>query len=135
MSEQFGNVLPAPSFSQVDEVKPAEILFSTVGLTQKGVTLASGQGVLKAGYPLGRVTATKKWKLYSNGASDGTEVCRGILRQDVDTSTAEAVAAGGILANIVVAGMLRDSKLSGVDANAITDLNARQDPVLDIFQF
>lgn len=130
MAIGYGNVTPAPGYSYVDEISHVEILASTAGLTQTGVTLAPSQGVLAAGTALGRVTATGLWKAYSNSASDGTQVCRGILRDAVDTSDGVTY-----VANIVTAGMLVNSKLTGIDSAAVTDLNARQDTVLDIFQF
>lgn len=130
MAQGFGNVTPAPSYSYVDELSHKEILFSTAGLTQIGVTLAASQGTLAAGTALGIVTATGLYKAYSNSASDGTQVARGILRDAVDTSDGVSY-----LANLVVAGMLVNSKLVGVDSHAVTDLNARQDTVNDIFQF
>lgn len=35
--------------------------------------------VLRQGLVMGRVTATGKWRPFNNGASDGTEIARGIL--------------------------------------------------------
>jgi len=129
----FGNLTPAPHFTAVEEISHIEILYSYVGFTQKGVTIKSGQGLMNAGTALGRKTSDKKWYFYNNGASDGREQCRGILRDTVDTGT--DANEPDFQGNIVTAGMLRNSKLSGVDAAAVADLNARQDTVLDIFQF
>ena len=36
-------------------------------------------GYIKSGTPIGLVTATNLWGPYNDGASDGTEVCRGLL--------------------------------------------------------
>ncbi len=121
----FGDLLPVPGFSRVDEVRPEEILASMARFTQKGVTLAGGQGILRAGTALGRVTATRKYVVYDNGGSDGSEACKGFLRDSVDLGV--GVASKDMLGNIVLSGILKNSKLSGVDANAITDLNARVD--------
>lgn len=130
MPEGFTNLVPAPGFFYVDEIGHLEILYSTVGLTQKGMTIVKDIGTILAGTAMGRVTATKKWMPYNNADSPaGIGVLRGFLRDTVDTTGRE------YLGNIVLAGMLRNSKLIGVDANGITDLNARQDTVLDIFQF
>jgi len=133
--EYPGNLIPSPTFQDGNYTVDNELLYSTARFTQKGVTLASGQGILLLGTVLGRVTETKKWKVYDNTADDGTEVARGILRQTVDTSTTDAVAAGGIQANIVISGIVKNSLVSGADADAVTDLNARQDTVLDTFTF
>lgn len=137
MPEQVGNVTPAPAGSFAtypdDYTTDDEILYSYARFTQKGVTLAPGQGILPAGTVLGRVTATKLWKVYNNSNSDGTEVARGVLRRAVDTG-ADSTAAK-IQGNIVISGILKNDKVSGADANAITDLNAREDTVLGTFTF
>lgn len=130
MAQGFGNLVPAPGLAYVDEISHIEILYSTAGLTQKGMTLAADQGTLLAGTLMGRVTATKRWVPYNEtGSDDGHRIARGVLRDTVDTTGRE------YLGNIVLAGMLRYSKLVGVDANSIADLNARVDTILDIFQF
>jgi hypothetical protein len=131
-NQGFGNLVPAPQLSYIDEITPIEILFSTVGLQQKGMTIKAGQGKILAGTAMARETATKKWVKYNDAGSGGFEICRGFLRDTVDTgSTGDPE----YLGNIVNAGMLRNSKLVGVDAAAIADLNARQDTVQDLFQF
>ena len=61
--------------------------------------------------------------------NDGTQVARGVLRLGVDTTGADC------LGNLVLAGVLRNSKLTGLDATAITSLGARQDTVLDVVIF
>jgi len=130
------NETPAPDFqggTRGDEFRDKEILFSYAGFTQKGRTLTPGQGIIPAGCVMGRVTATKKWSVYANGASDGTEVARGVLRDSRDTGTVGAPQS--VLGNIVIAGILRLSMLSGLDANAITDLNGSSDTVWDKFGF
>jgi len=99
------------------------------GYTQKGVTIAAGQGILPIGTVLGRKTSDKKYYVYNNGASNGVEVARGVLRRPVDTT------GGDQLANIVIKGILKNSLVSGADAAALVDLNARQDTVLDTFTF
>lgn len=131
--DEHGNVLVTPGFEQRDEKKPEEILASYARFTQKGVTLLGGQGILPAGTALGRITASKKYALYDNGNDDGTEDCAGFLRQQTDTGT--EAAPKDVLGNIVISGVLKNSKLSGEDANAITDLNARVDTARDWFIF
>lgn len=139
-----GDVMPAPGFtSPTGTVTDDELLYSTAGFTQKGVTLAGGQGVIPLGHFLGRKTSDKKWYKYNNGASDGTEVCRGILRTAVDTGTGGAPPTGtnrDMQGNIVIQGIVKASKIvSGAGSNnfvdALTDLNARRDTVLDTFTF
>jgi hypothetical protein len=132
----FGNLLPVPHFYYTDEIAQREILYSTVGLTQKGCTLKENQGILLAGTVMGRVTATKLWVAYSNTAigGAGSDQARGILRDTVDTRT-DYGPSGRFLANIVLSGMLKNSMLIGLDAPAIVDFAGRQDTVLDLFQF
>lgn len=130
MADQYGNIIPVPGFTPAPaDVKPDEILKSTVGFTQIGVTVAMGQGILPAGTVLGRKTSDKKYYLYNNSGSGGVEIARGFLRQAVDTTLVDT------LGNMVIAGILKNSVLSGLDANAITDLNGRQDTTRDLFAF
>lgn len=48
-----------------------------------GASLDAGNtgftAVLREGLIMGQVTATKKWKPFASGASDGTEIARGVL--------------------------------------------------------
>src|SRR3954464_12990409 len=116
--------LPVPGFVSptADYVDP-EILYSTVGFTQKGVTLGSGVGVLAAGTVLGQKTSDKKYYPYSNAASNGTETARGVLRRPVDPGTVSSPANDQV-SNIVIAGILKNSMVVGADAAALTDLGA-----------
>lgn len=125
--------IPVPGFtSPTAEATDPEILYSTAGFTQKGVTVAGGQGILPAGTVLGRKTSDKKYYVYDNAGSGGVEVARGVLRRAVDTGSAGAA---DQLANIVIAGILKLSLVSGADSAAITDLNASTDSVLGTFKF
>lgn len=128
MAEQFER-LPVPGFTTGDVTKDPELMYSMAGYTQKGVTIAGGQGILPIGTVLGRKTSDKKYYVYNNALSTGVEVARGILRKAVDTS------AGDQLANIVIKGIVKNSLVSGADSAALVDLNARQDTVLDTFTF
>lgn len=111
--------LPVPGFvSPTGTYTDPEILYSTVGFTQKGVTVAGGQGVLAAGTVIGMKTADKKYYAYNNGNGDGTEVARGVLRRPVDTGAA----GDDQVSNIVIAGILKYDQLTGLDAAALTDL-------------
>lgn len=125
--------LPVPGFTSPTSVyTDVEILYSTAGFTQKGVTLAGGQGILPAGTVLGQNSTTKKYHVYNNGASDGTQTAAGVLRRAVDTGGAGAA---DQLGNIVIAGILKNDLVSGADSNAITDLGARVDANRNTFKF
>jgi hypothetical protein len=133
-----GNILQSPGYSKTGFSQDDEILASMKGFTQKGVTLKAGQGVLTLGTVLGQATADKKWRPYADANTDGTQTARGILRQTVDTGT--NASGPDFQGNIVIAGILKNSKIKSsgagaVDAAAIADLNARVDTVLDLFTF
>lgn len=129
MSNEIGNMIPVPGFSSVDETTDDELLLSSVGYTQAGVVLASGQGILPLGTVLGQRTSDKKFVVYNNAASNGSQTARAILRHRTDTSD------GDVLANVVTMGKVRLSKLSGLDSAAITDFAGRSDSVMDSFTF
>ena len=58
----------------------------------KGVTLEAGQGKLKRGTVLGKVTATGKYKVVNSANADGSKVADCILADDVDTTTGDVTA-------------------------------------------
>lgn len=127
--------LPVPGFvSPTADYTDPEILYSTVGFTQKGVTLAGGQGVLAAGTVLGQKTADKKYYAYSNAAADGTQTARGVLRHAADTGVI-VNAAYDQQGNIVIAGILKSTLVVGSDAAALTDLGATVDTVRLTYKF
>lgn len=140
---QVGNIIPTPDIELVPAFGPGwpvnftsdpELLYSTNGgFTQKGVTLAPGNGILAAGTCLGRVTATKLYIPYNVAANDGSQIPRGFLR--VGTDTGSTAFPRAIMGNIVIRGILKNSMISGADSTAITDLGARVDTVLGTFTF
>lgn len=122
--------LPVPGFvSPTGTFVDTEILYSTAGYTQKGVTVAGGQGILPAGTVVGQNTANKKYYVYNNAGANGVDTARGVLRRAVDTTK------GDQLDNIVIQGILKLSLVSGYDAAAITDLGAVLDTVRGTFKF
>ena len=125
--------IPVPGFTSptASYVDP-ELLYSTAGFTQKGVTLAGGQGVLSIGTVLAQKASDKKFYRYDNSGSGGLEIARGVLRRGVDTG---AAGAPDQLGNIVIQGILKLELMSGADSAAITDLNARTDSVIGTFTF
>lgn len=129
MAEQVFHNLGVPGFSDTQTYKHREILSSTVGFTQRGVIMAAGQGVVLAGTILAQKTSDNKYYVYNNAANDGREVARGVLRDSVNT------AYGDQQVNLVIAGILKSNMLSGLNADAITDLNARNDTVRNEFKF
>lgn len=57
-----------------------------VPILTAGITLVSGQEVLKRGTVIGIETATGKAKILNSTATDGSQVPYGILTDDVDTT-------------------------------------------------
>lgn len=55
----------------------------------EGVTIASGQGLLRRGTVLGVVTSTGKSVAVNKAASDGSQNPRSILTDDIDATTEE----------------------------------------------
>lgn len=120
--------IPSPGFvSPTHEYKPTEILYSAVGLRQKGVTLAANQGILPAGTVIAQHTTNKRYYVYANGGANGLGTPVGILRRAVNTATGEQQG------NIVISGALKLALVSGADANAITALNARTSSAMGTF--
>jgi hypothetical protein len=121
--------LPVPGYHNpiADYVDP-EILYSTVGFTQKGVTLASGQGVLAAGTILAMKTSDKKYYAYDGaGGAGGLNRARGVLRRPCDTGVT-VTPEGDQVTNMVIAGIVKYNMLQGADADAYTDLGMTIDP-------
>jgi hypothetical protein len=117
----------------------AELLLSMAGYTQRGVTLAGGQGVLPTGSVIARHTATGLYFLYQAGASDGRQTPLGVLRDGRDTggnggtpggytftgqtpsytaSPAGKVATNA-LGNLVYRGILNLNVMSGTDTAGV----------------
>jgi len=130
MAEREGNVLRPPGTTQRGPVGGEEIMaaYSPPPLI-KGITIPSGEGVLEAGTVMGRVTASKKYVAYDDTAVDGSQVARGILRNSIDCTDADG------LGDLVMSGIVKLSKIIGLDAAATTDLNARSDTDRDYYIF
>lgn len=131
MGTQYaGNAIPAPGLRQGGNVGDEEILYSTVGYTQKGVTLKPGQGVLKAGTFLKQDAATKQYIKTTTPAD-----VEGVLRKSVDTG-ADATAQVW-LANILYGGAVQLAAIknanSGVTLASV--LNAQVNEVQGFFRF
>jgi hypothetical protein len=62
-----------------------ELLLSYAGFTQRGVTLAGGQGVLPTGCIIARHTTSGRYFAYNVAATDGRQTPIGVLRDARDT--------------------------------------------------
>lgn len=132
MVDQTGNAIPVTGFTIGPSVPDEEILYSTVGFTQKGVTLAAGQGKLQAGTVLARRTSTNFYEKYNSAGSDGLNVAVGILRKSVETGSD----ANGqkYNANIVIAGIMKLKSISSANAGVPSVLSAVTNSVLGTFK-
>lgn len=142
----FGDEFHAP--------KVAELLKSTTGYRQRGVTLAGGQGVLPTGCALAQKTSDGKYYVYASGGSGGLQTCLGFLRDARDTGGTASPAgkvATDCLGNLVYSGALDLTLVSGTDTaslvsgtgggigsgatGVVTQLNGRVDQVYGAFIF
>lgn len=132
-----------------------ELLKSYAGFTQRGVTLAGGQGILPTGCVLALQTSSQLYFAYNAAASDGTQTALGVLRDARDTGTSSGAGTGQVsqatLGNLVVRGILDLTLVSGTDTTSLvpntgggigsgatgvkTQLNARVDPAWLAFIF
>ncbi len=99
--QEFGDEFHAPAV--------AELMLSMAGYTQRGVTLAAGQGILPTGCIIARHTASGKYFAYAPSASDGRAVALGVLRDARDTGGPGAASLAAYNANT-----------NGVNPDAIT---------------
>ena len=131
MAEQVGNAIPAPGYNRKGWTTDQELLMASNpgSYHQKGVTLKSGQGLLKLGTLLKQDPATKK---YIRATDDTAE---GILRTSVDTGTAETDQTW--MGNILFGGTLNYALISaansGVSVSSV--LGAKVIANRNIFKF
>ncbi|MFD8595366.1 head decoration protein [Kitasatospora sp. NPDC059646] len=83
-------------------------------------------GFLKSGLPLGKVTASGKYGLYDDAASDGRQTCVGFLFTAVDVVSERGAVAASVGGSMLLHCFIRESKLPvTIDAAGKTDLGAR----------
>lgn len=101
---------PGPIYTQ----EFVEVLASTdlQARLPGGVLLAKGNGVIKKGTVLGKVTASNKYVPYDPAATDGSEEAVCIVDNDHDTSLSDIGASAWISA------IFHESKLTGIDEAA-----------------
>ncbi|AJW76992.1 head decoration protein [Marinitoga sp. 1155] len=78
---------------------------------------SDGDKILKAGTILGKITASGKFGPYDSTATDGRQTAVGILAHDVDVTKEDA------MVNYLIHGVVQESKLTGIDATAKTQLS------------
>ena len=131
MAEQVGNAIPAPGYNRKGWTTDQELLMASNpgSYHQKGVTLKSGQGLLKLGTLLKQDPATKK---YIRATDDTAE---GILRTSVDTGS-EATDQTW-MGNILFGGTLNYALISAANSgvNVSSVLGAKVIANRNIFKF
>lgn len=96
-----------------------ELLLSTAGYTQRGVTLAGGQGLLPTGCVLGRNSSTGKYGVYNTGSYS---IAVGVLRDARDTGgtgSPSGKVSTDCLGNVVIRGILNANLVSGGDSASL----------------
>lgn len=99
-------------------VTPTEILASSHYVKQ-GITIASGAGALVKGQVVAQHNtgvASGCFADYDNAGSGGLDVAKGILCDAFDAT------ASGVMGSMYTHGTVYEDRLTGLDANAKTDL-------------
>lgn len=81
----------------------------------KAVTILSGSGVVAKGTVLGKITASGKYKPYSNAANDGSETAKLIAAEEIDATSTD------VNTTAYASGHFNEAALTGIDATAKTD--------------
>lgn len=123
--ERFGRILD-------QTVTPTKVRVSEHGKdVDLGITISSAardnsSEILRKGLCMGIITASGLWAQYDDGASDGTEVCRGVLADQVDlrTASSDGITAVNSFGRVIQHGVLDEAECHGVDAAAKVDLAA-----------
>ena len=111
MANNEANVLRVPGVSgPTTPTNAPEILGSYAKFTQKGLTIKSGAGVLKAGTLLKLSGTANKY----TGATATSDTIVGVLRKEVDATSEDK------LGNYVVSGLVKTSELRFADGTVLT---------------
>jgi len=81
MPEDYGRTEPVIN-------EPDNLMAGNHPPVELSVTVQSGAGVLKRGQILGKLTSGGEYKVYTEGASDGSGVARSVLTRDIDATDA-----------------------------------------------
>lgn len=108
-----------PEISAKTTDTPTSIFEVIEGRVPLRVTFASGQTITK-GMAVAEISASHKYGEYDNSGGGGLEVCKGIAADDYDAS------AGDEIGYIWIHGTMIAANLTGVDANAVTDLGIKK---------
>lgn len=106
-----------PSLNSTTRLKEFILDEATGQRSRENIVVVQTGAAIVSGTVLGKVTATGKYKPYSNAASDGTEVAVGILYNHLFAASGDIKAVGFVRDCEVVRGAL-----TGLDAAGEADL-------------
>ena len=89
-----------------------------------GAMVAYSASGYKAGTVMARNNVSGLYQAYNDAGSSGINTATGILFNDIDV-TDFADASSSVLQNVIIAGQVYYTKLTGIDANGLVDLGAR----------
>ena len=77
--------------------------FLTGGVTIDSATVAAvnNKKILRAGYPLGKITASGKYGPYASDSTDGRQTAVALLAEEVDVTLGDEVAAAVDAARVI----------------------------------
>lgn len=93
----------------------------TVDSTSVGAD-ANGDKILRAGTVMGNMTSggqAKKWRVYVNNASDGSQNAVGFLAETINLRY------GDVVVGLLESGSVLTARVSGLDSSAKTSLTGR----------
>lgn len=130
MAQEYFEKIPAPWVSgPTGTYNSPELLYSTAGFTQKGVTLKGGLGVIPIGTIMGRNPETK---CYEPVTDENGFYPAGIMRRSADLGGEGSLDQQG---NIVIQGIVKLSLVKGASPAVIEKMKAVVDPARDTFKF
>jgi Bacteriophage lambda head decoration protein D len=126
----------------------AELLASSHRFTQRGMTIAGGQGALPTGAVMARHTASGQYFLYDPAATDGRQIPLGFLRNARDTGGNGGTPSGytftgdtpsfapspsgkvatNCLGNLLTSGIVNLAQLSGQDTTSLVSQGSWGNP-------
>lgn len=121
-------------FSHEASISHKDILAKPIGDEELGELVVTLQGdetataPLRAGTVMGKITSSGLYVPYDDSGSDGEEVARGVLSEDIPAKNLYTTASNGTKTKrqspvtLYTKGTVFESALTGIDANGKSDL-------------
>lgn len=104
----------------------SQLLASHNGYAQKPITILSGAGVLARGTVLGLNTTSYEYDILAPAATDGTEVARAVLIDDIDATSAAVKCNAYVLGKMHAADLIWPAGITDAQKNtALLNLQDR----------